>query len=154
MGFSDLASQIIMFIAVITVATGLVVAFNSSVTEASNSMRIRTDSLSLTMRTDVTIDMVSYEDATNTTFVYVRNTGRTMLDINQTDIYLNGLRVPRNSTYRTIEILEDTDVINPGIWDPTEQVLIKIFQELNNTSTHEVTVTTEYNTKDTEKFSI
>ncbi len=154
MGFSDLASQIIMFIAVITVATGLVVAFNSSVTEASNSMKIRTDTLSLTMRTDVTIDMISYEDETNTTFVYVRNTGKTMLSTNQTDVYLDGLRVPRNNTHRTIEILEDTDEINSGIWDPTEQVLIKIFEELNSTATHEIAVTTEYNTKDTEKFSI
>jgi archaellum component FlaG (FlaF/FlaG flagellin family) len=154
MGFSDLATQIIMFIAVITVATGLVIAFNSSVTEASNSMKVKTDSLSLTMRTDVTIDMVSYEEASNTTFVYVRNTGKTMLTTNQTDVYLNGFRIPRNESHRTIEVLEDTDNLNIDIWDPTEQILIKIFSELNDTTTHEITVTTEYNTKDTEQFSI
>ena len=154
MGFSDLATQIIMFIAVITVATGLIVVFNASVTEASNSVRIRTDTLSLTMRTDITIDMVSYESSTNTTFVYVRNTGKTMLTPNQTDVYLNGFRIPRNESYRTIEIIEDTDLINPGVWDPSEQIIIKIFQELNSSVIHEVTVATEYNVQQTEKFSV
>ena len=154
MGFSDLATQIIMFIAVITVATGLIVVFNASITEASSSIRIRTDTLSQTMRTDITIDMVSYEASTNTTFVYVRNTGRTMLNVNQTDVYLNGFRVPRNETFRSIEVIEDTDLINPGAWDPTEQVLIKIFYELNSSTIHEVTVATEYNVQDSEKFSV
>ena len=154
MGFSDLATQIIMFVAVITVATGLIVVFNASITEASNSIRIRTDTLSLTMKTDISIDMIAYDSATNTTYVYVRNTGKTMLTTNQTDVYLNGFRVPRNETFRTIEVIEDTDLINPGIWDPTEQVLIKIFHELNSSVIHEVTVTTEYNVQETEKFSV
>ena len=154
MGFSDLATQIIMFIAVITVATGLVIVFNVSISEASDSVRIRTDALSLSMKTDITIDMVTHDSNTNTTYVYIRNTGKTMLTVNQTDVYLNGFRVPRNETMRSIELIEDTDLINPGIWDPTEQVLITINYELDSSVIHEVTVTAEHNVQDSEKFSI
>ncbi|MFW6231199.1 MAG: hypothetical protein ACOC32_04220, partial [Nanoarchaeota archaeon] len=151
MGFSGLASQIIMFIAVITVASGLVIVFNTSISETSSSIEAKTDTLALTMKTDVTIDMISYDDATNTTYVYIKNTGKTTLTTNNTDIYLNGFRVERNISKRTIEVLSDTDTINPGSWDPKEQVLIKVMERLNSSTSHKVTITTEYDVKDTEE---
>lgn len=154
MGFSELATQMIMFVAVITVASGLVIVFNTSVTKTSNSIQTKTDTLAQTMKTDVTIDMVSYDSSSNTTYVYVKNTGKTQLQVNDTDVYLNGFRISRNTTNRTIEVLPDTDTINPGIWDPKEQILIKVFDKLNSSTTHKVTITTEYDVQDTEEFSI
>ncbi|MFP4656063.1 MAG: hypothetical protein ACLFNK_00610 [Candidatus Woesearchaeota archaeon] len=154
MGFSGIASQIIMFIALITIATGLVVVFNTNIREASTSLRIQSNAMALSMRTDVTIDMVSHDQEMNTTHVYVRNTGRTQLNHNDTDVYLDGLRVPRNDTNRTIQLLEDTDQVNEGVWDPSEQILIEIFMPLDETETHEVSIITDHDGRDEKKFTV
>ncbi len=153
MGFSGLTSQIIMFIAVITVATGLVVVFNTSISEATTSLQIRSNAMALSMRTDITIDMVSHDPDINTTYVYVRNTGRTQLNQNNTDVYINGLRIPRNESNRTVELLEDTDLINEGVWDPSEQVKVEVFKELENATTHEVSILTDNDGRADKKFS-
>ncbi|MFP4117899.1 MAG: hypothetical protein ACLFTR_03160 [Candidatus Woesearchaeota archaeon] len=154
MGFSGIASQIIMFIALITIATGLVVVFNTNIREASTSLRIQSNAMALSMRTDVTIDMVSHDQEMNTTHVYIRNTGRTQLNHNDTDVYLDGLRVPRNDTNRTIQLLEDTDQVNEGVWDPSEQILIEIFMPLDETETHEVSIITDHDGRDEKKFTV
>ncbi len=154
MGFSGIASQIIMFIAVITIATGLVVVFNANIREASASLRMQSSSMALSMRTDVTIDMVSHDDDINTTFIYVRNTGRTQLNHNNTDVYINGRRIPRDNGNRTIELLEDTDLINEGIWDPSEQVLISVFQSLEDDKTHEVSLISDHDGRAEKRFTV
>lgn len=154
MGFDGLASQLIMFIAVITIASGIVIAVSSSLQEATNSMTTHTDSLTLSIKTDVTIDIVSHDDNENVTYIYVKNTGKTPLKLNYTDVYLNGFRIPRNDTNRTIEVLSDTDTLNTGVWDPKEEIMIKVFQTLNAATSHKVTITTQYDVQDSEEFSI
>ncbi len=153
MGFSGMASQIIMFIAVITIATGLVVVFNTNIQEASASLRMQSSAMALSMRTDITIDMVSHNQDMNTTYVYIRNTGRTELNQNNTDVYVNGLRIPRDENNRTIELLEDTDLVNPGIWDPSEQVLIEVFMPLDDDKTHEVSIITDHDGRAEKRFT-
>lgn len=149
-----MASQVIMFIAVVTVTSILVVVFNGYITDTSNSITIKNDFLVNQLKSDISIDVVSYDSGINTTSVYVKNTGKVALKVNDTDIYLNGLRIPRNDTNRTIEVLVDTDSVNPGIWDPKEEVLIQVFQKLNSSFSHDVIVSTQYDAKDTEEFSI
>jgi archaellum component FlaG (FlaF/FlaG flagellin family) len=153
MGFSGLASQVIMFIAVITVTSILVVVFNGYITNTSNSIAIQNDYLVNQLKSDISIDVVSYAND-NTTMIYVKNTGKVALRLNDTDVYLNGLRIPRNVTNRNIEVLSDTDTINPGTWDPKEQVLIEVYQKLNDTLSHKVIVSAQYDVKDIEEFSI
>lgn len=154
MGFSDITSQIIMFIAVITIATGLVIVFNSNIQEASASLRMQSNSMTLSMRTDITIDMVSHNSDLNITYVYIRNTGRTELNQNNTDVYINGLRVPRNNDNRSIELLPDTDLINPGIWDPSEQILIKVYASLENDRNHKISIISDYDGRADKKFTV
>lgn len=154
MGFSGLASQMIMFIAVITIASGVVIVVNSNIQEATSSVETHTDSLAMSIKTDITIDLISHQNDENVTYVYIKNTGKTKLRLNETDVFFNGFRIPRNISNRSIEVLSDTDSINSGVWDPEEEVLIKIFQKLSVTSSHKVTITTQYEASDSEEFSI
>jgi archaellum component FlaG (FlaF/FlaG flagellin family) len=154
MGFSGMASQVIMFIAVITVTTVLVIVFNGYVNEASNSLNIKNDYLSKQMKTDISIDVVSYDSSSDTTYIYVKNTGKISLKLNDTDVYLNGFRIPRSDTNRSIEVLSDTDTINPGTWDPKEEVLVKVYQALSSSTSHKVIVSTQYDASDMDEFSI
>lgn len=149
-----MASQVIMFIAVVTVTSFLVVAFNGYISETSSSITMKNDYLVNQIKSDISIDVVSHNAVSDTTFVYVKNTGKISLKLDDTDIYFNGLRVPRNDTNRTIEILSDTDTINTGIWDPKEEVLIKVYQSLSGTESHKVIVAAQYDIKDLEEFSI
>ena len=154
MGFSGMASQVIMFIAVISVTSILVVVFNGYITDTSNSITIKNDYLVKQLKSDISIDVVSYDSSSDTTLVYVKNTGKIALRTNETDVYLNGLRIPRNESNRTIQVLTDTDPINPGTCDPKEQVLVKAFQRLNSSYSHKVIISAEYEVSDLEEFSI
>ena len=51
------------------------------------------------------------------------------------------------------DLLEDTDEINEGIWDPGEQVNVRIFKDLEEDNTYELTVITQYDGEDTASFS-
>ena len=127
MAFGDLATQIILFIAVIGLATGVVAGMKVHVDKTASSMALQQSRISDKIETDITIEIVSYETGTpNQVVAYIKNTGNKVLDINKTDAYLDDLRVPRLAVNRSIEVIADTDTTNTGYWDPGEEALIKI----------------------------
>jgi archaellum component FlaF (FlaF/FlaG flagellin family) len=96
---------------------------------------------------------LSFSNDTKTTHIYLKNTGQTLLDPSKFDVYIDGIRIPRNDSNRTIEVLADTDTINLGILDPKEGLHIQVFGDIREDVTHEVTVTTQYETRDSDFFS-
>lgn len=152
MGFSSVTSQLIMFIAVMSLSTGLIVVFKNYVDESSGAMTSQWDTMSNNIKTDITITNVNWNNDTNTTTVHVLNTGKTTLDIEKTDIYLDGQFIPRSALNRTINVTPSTDTRSVGLWDPKELVEIKIFKGLGS-DTHYVDVSTQFGIKDTETFS-
>lgn len=152
MGFGTIAANIIMFIAIVTIATGFVFYFNMQTQEISTSLESQNKRLRDELRTDITITSVSYDNSTNppTTTAYVKNTGKTKLELNATDIYIDGLRKERGD--RTISVEADTQVANSLIWDPGEIVKIEVNENLSNT-VHQVRVVTSNGIFDEDIFS-
>jgi archaellum component FlaF (FlaF/FlaG flagellin family) len=153
LGFSVVTTHVILFIAAIGIATGLLFGIKNFSDTAESSINMKADDYNNKIKTSIQVEMISFDEDRNITNVYVRNTGRTMLDPLKMDVYLDGVRIPRNSTNRTIEVTDDTDLINEGIFDPKETIHIAIFGYVDDLRTHDVTVTTPYEVKDSETFS-
>ncbi|MCA9478566.1 MAG: hypothetical protein KC535_05455 [Nanoarchaeota archaeon] len=133
----------IMFIAVMALSVTVVTVFKNVVDDTTTSLKIQGDAVSNSLKTDITIESMSYSNITDITSVGLRNTGRTKLDISMVDIYLDGEYIPRNDTNRTIIIEPTTDVRNPGIWDTNEIVTIEIFKTLQD-GDHVLAISSQY----------
>ena len=154
MGASTVASQVIFFIAIMGITTGLVIVFNNYVDDTSSSTRAQWTLMSNNLKTDVTVTSVTYNAAASpdNTTIYLLNTGKTRLDINQTDIYLDGY-IHRNDGNRSITIEASTDTVDTGIWNEKEVVRIVVFKDLTASTTYQVCVTTQYGTRSWDSFS-
>ncbi len=151
MGFSNIATTIIMFIAVLILATSVIITLRTNVDQTQASMRTQADLLNNQIKTNTDITSSNYSAGTTT--VYIINNGKTLLKLDRIDIYLDNEFIPRNDSNRTIEIEPSTDTKNPGLWDPNEIVKIEVFKTLGS-GTHTSKVTTQYGTIDEDTFSI
>ncbi len=140
---SGIISTMIMFVAIISLTVGAVSVFKNVIDDTSTSMKIQGDAVSNSIKTDLTIESVVYSNVTDITTIGVRNSGRTKLDIDLIDMYLDGIYIPRDILNRTIAIESSTDVRNPGIWDNDEIVQIQIFKVLQD-GDHVLAISTQY----------
>jgi archaellum component FlaF (FlaF/FlaG flagellin family) len=150
MGFGNVATMIIMFIAVMLMATGAIVSIRAQIDKTQSSMQTQADFLNNQIKTNVQITQVNYSAGETT--LYAINNGKTILQIAKVDVFLDAEFVPRNDTNRTIALEASTDITNPGLWDPDE-VLKVIINKVINSGQHRVIMTTQYGTKDEELFS-
>lgn len=150
MGFGDLASQLILFIAIVTISIGVIFIFNSFIAESTSAVSSRQDFLSNQLRTSLTIESVSY--ANSQVILYVRNTGDTILRPNTSTVYINQERVPLNQDIAFV-LEQDTDTRNIGFFDPNEILKITINRTLEPAQTHTVLLVSQYNTRSTFDFS-
>lgn len=124
MGFGTAAANMIFFIAVLTISSGLIFYMNNYAAETTARLTDQKNRMSDELMTSIIITQATYFEEENTTIAYARNNGRTKLEKNRVDVYLSKQRVPL--TEFTIEVEPDTDLGNPGIWDPGETVKITI----------------------------
>ena len=153
MGSSTVASHAIMFIAVMTMATSLVVVFKGYVDTTSSAIITQQKFMADQLKTDISISHINYDNTTNKTYVYLKNTGKTKLDIDYVDIYIDSERIPRNGLNRSIQVLADTEITNTGTWDPKEDIEIIVNKTIDVNETHTVIITSSYEGKDTDTFS-
>ncbi|MBN2567599.1 hypothetical protein JXB02_05975 [Candidatus Woesearchaeota archaeon] len=153
MGFSSVTAHLIMFIAVMGLATGLVATFKNYVDSNNDAMSAQWTYMSNNIKTDITISNSGYDNVTNLTTVYAQNTGKTQLDPDYVDVYIDDLFIPRDTSNRTIQIVPSTDTSNPGVWDPKEILEIVVNGSLADGS-HTVDVATQYGVADTDTFSV
>lgn len=155
MGFSNVASALILVIAAMTLTTGVVMSFKDYFDRTKSSVALAQAEITKEIKTSIKIDVIKFENSTNTTKIYVKNSGNQKLDIDKVDVYINKVYIPRNAQNRTIEILSDTVVIDDTNWDPKEQVLIQVFNfSLSKTQINELIITTQFNGKDFEEFTV
>ena len=150
MGFGTVAAQIIFFIAVIMIASAFILSMNEQMQQNTQSLRIQNERMSEQILSDISIMSITYNETTELLTIYVRNSGRTKLDFALTDVFINGLRVPR--TQRVIQMEPDTIVGNPLLWDPSEVLRIQTTQSLSNTI-HTIRVVAENEASDQETIS-
>lgn len=154
MGASTVVTHVILFIAVLSIASGLLVVIKNYADQTEGTFVQKADEYNKVIKTEIHIEVVYYDNLTNNTLVYVKNTGQTAMDPAQVDIYIDGIRIPRSSDNRTIEVQADTEVINTGLWDPKEVLYIRARLDLSEDISHEVMISTPYSIQDSETYSI
>lgn len=148
MGFGTIVANIMMFIAIIMVTTGVIFVMNIYVQETQESLTEQKNRLVEELRTSITINSINYNSTQLT--IYVTNTGTTNLDMNSIDLFIDGIRVSR--TQRTTEIEPDTQIGGPTVWNPRE--MIKIETNTTMTGTVLIRITTPQGAFDQELISI
>ncbi|MBD3209214.1 hypothetical protein GF367_02235 [Candidatus Woesearchaeota archaeon] len=150
MGFGNVATTIILFIAVMLLATGVIITINNHVQQSQDSMKIQADALNNQIKTSILITEVNY--TSGNLVLYITNDGKTTLKTSKVDVFVDADFIPRNTTGRNITIEPSTDTTNPGLWDPDEVLKINVTKTLD-AGQHRVAVTTQYGNKDEELFS-
>jgi archaellum component FlaF (FlaF/FlaG flagellin family) len=154
MGMSTIITHVILFIAVISIASGLLIGIKNFADQSESAFNTKKDEFNQQIGTDITIEVIHYNNQTDQTSIFVKNTGLTIMKPSQIDVYIDGLRIPRNDTNRSIAVLSDTDTVDIGFWNPKEELKIVVNLALNENKSHDVIVTTPYETSDTETFSV
>jgi archaellum component FlaG (FlaF/FlaG flagellin family) len=152
MGFGTIVANIVLFISVLLLATAMVGVFKGSIESTSDSLNTKTDYLSKKISTNLEVNSVVFDNSTNTTTAIVLNSGSTILDIDNVDVFIDGFFIPRNASNRTIRVLPSTEVRDSGLWNPSELIEVKIFKYLDNSS-HTFAITTQYGNKAEERIS-
>jgi archaellum component FlaG (FlaF/FlaG flagellin family) len=150
-GESTIIANLILFIAVMGMTSATVFIFKNLLDEGASAAADEQDRAVGVMRTDFAIPSAVYNPGTVT--VYVKNTGQKSFDPGDIDVYVNGLRVPRNESNRTIDVVADTDTTNSGIWDGGEDLEIAVFRTFAIPATHTVTIYTPNGVKREAVFS-
>jgi len=89
----------------------------------------------------------SYPDLNRTT-VLVINEGKMKLHLDEIDIYLPQRISPENISYN---ITEESDVLDPGLWNPKEVANFTIFHDLKNDTEYSLVMSNEFGIKASEK---
>lgn len=154
MGFGAIVANLIMFISVLIVATGVVSVIQNTVDDSTTSMRIESDRLSKEIQTHIEIIGTNYDNDTETLTVTALNTGKTILKTELINVFVDNSLIPRNDQNRTIRVEPTTEIKNPGLLDPNEVLEVQVFTVLDNESDHTITLADQYGTREDELFSI
>jgi archaellum component FlaG (FlaF/FlaG flagellin family) len=151
MGFGTIFVQIIFFILFFMALVGFFSISKAIAIDNKTSIMLREQTAMNKIKSEITIYNLSYYSGEGIISIYVNNTGKLKLKQEELDIYVDGSRIPRDQTNRTIKILPQ-DFLNPTLWDPDESIEINVTYSLS-TGTHYVDVITEYSTDDTQIIS-
>lgn len=136
--FGGVASTLIMFIAIITVTTGLVISFMNYTQTTKQSFDSQTDLASNKLRTSISISNIYYNESNDYLYVYVKNIGETKLPSQELDFYIN------DHFEDNFSVLKASDLVTPvEIFEPQQTVVISEYKPLNS-GTHKVKVVTGY----------
>ncbi len=154
MGFSTIGGFIIMFFALLIVASAFITIQARLADSMTLSNNIQKEKITREMNTKIEIINATYDNGTSPaeTTMYIRNTGSEKLDMGYVDVFIDNVRIPRDDANRTIEFAPGSDVFNPLQWDPDETIIVVVKMDLSHEA-HMATATTEYGIKDAAIFS-
>ena len=136
MGFSTLVAQVVLFGVMITIFITYTITMGAYIYKTDNSLYSSYETLELKLNTEMTAINATYSASKKDITTYIKNTGKTKIDTEYLDIYLDSERIARNDTSLSITIQSSTEIKNPGIWDPKETIQIIIDKRIDETGTH------------------
>lgn len=151
-GAENVIAALILFIAVMALATTTTIVFKNYLDKSSNAVNEQQQRSVDVMKTSFTIASAAYDGA-STTYIYAKNTGSTRFDPDDIDLYIDGVRIQRNESFRNISVATDTDTTNTGIWDPNEELEIEYYNTFSVSETHTATIILPNGVSAEEEFS-
>jgi archaellum component FlaF (FlaF/FlaG flagellin family) len=156
MGFDSIASQAIMFIAVLGASAMLIVAFDSQLSTTSDAMATQQDALTYQIKTNINIETANYNNSAPRVTFYARNTGKTALKIDKLSIYVSNTWIGNATSSRNVTVLPDTMAAgssNENVWDPNEVIMGNLSIALSPGSVYTLRIISQYQTEETFEFT-
>ncbi len=137
---AGLASKTIFFITTLFVTITVAIVFLNSIESSNSAISFQQNSLDNIFRTKIKIESFGYNQNANQVIIYVRNIGLTSLNINDLAIYFDTEKIS-SCQYFNISITDDSNTLNPRLWDPKEVIRI-IFKKTLNNNMYKLLITT------------
>jgi len=147
MGFSDVATQLLFFIAVIGLSAGVIYTFGVYLDQTRGAMTDKQQYLIGQLRTDLAI--ANIDNSSGHLHIYVKNVGKQQLKTSCISLFVDSAWV--NLTSSTI--VDPTTNADVTVWVPEGTIKIKpTSAELGSSSVHEAKVVTCNGVTETEYF--
>lgn len=144
----DAISSMVLFIAVLGISIAVVVGFQQFTVDAQSSVKNQQDALSKKINTQYIISNFIYDSSTNTSTMYIKNTGETQLG---TELF---------SFFIATEYVSNPTIVNADtgvfsrVMNPQDVIRVDIPQVNLSAGVYEVRVVSEYGNVVEETFSV
>ncbi len=154
MGFSSIGAFIMLFFSLLIIISTFVLIYSNLVESTNLTYNTQHDRIEHELHTSIEIENISVNTGTtpDTVTIYITNTGTNKIDTDYLDVYIDGMKIPRDNDNRTMSFAPGSTFINPLQWDSGETLKIDVYKDIDN-STHVAQVTTQYSVKDLMTFS-
>lgn len=146
-GFGEVASTLIMFIAVLGVTIGVVISFQNFVIDTQGSFEDQQELTSNKLKTAISISNTYYNDSSQRLYVYVKNIGGVSLNTEIFDIYVDG------QFQDSFDVVSPTNFSNTLEILPVQDTLTMIVNKTLSQGTHNVRVVTEFGVSEEDSFN-
>jgi len=137
MGLSTTYANLVMFTLTATVLFVLMATYSQSLIKLSPEIDAARDHLA--ERVDTSVQIASVTTSVNDVIVYAVNNGKSDINLNCTDFYLDRTYVARDDIDE-LTVLNTS--IDPGIWNPTEWMKMRTEYETDDGQPHELRLVT------------
>ncbi len=146
-GSGEAVSTLIMFIAVVSITTGLVIAFFNYTQNTQHSFDMQNKLTNNKLKTSITVTNVHYDELSLSLRVYVKNIGQTNLDTSKFDVFFNNEFIGNFSALNPVNLSEDLRLLIPY------QTVTLVFNQTPDLGTNQIKVLTEYGVGDQVSFN-
>lgn len=147
-GFGSIVSSLIMFIAIISVSTVVVISFKNQVFQTNDAINQQNDFITQKIKTTISISNVFYNSTSNQVFIYVKNLGETSLHTKLFDLFLDEEYTSNFLVKKAEDLTTDVEILTP------QQTLVIIANKTLNTGSHSLTLVSEFGNREKENFNI
>lgn len=137
-GFGDAVSTLIMFIAVVSVSTGLVIAIKNYALSTQDSISFQNKVVNNQLKTSIDITNMVYNSTSNNTYVYLKNIGETKLETQLFDFFLDDVYITNYSVYYAEDTSKSMNMLMPG------ETALFIKNKFLSSGTHSVKLVSGY----------
>lgn len=143
----DAISTLILFIAVISISLGIVIAFQQFVVQTQSGLENQQDILSNKLNTQYIVSNVIYNSTSNISSIYIKNTGTTELTTGLLSFFVA-------EEYISNPIIVNADTSSSTkVFSPQDTILVNASVDLTS-GIYEVRVISEFGNVVEETFSV
>ncbi len=129
MSFGEVATQLILFIAIMGIVAGLVVYFNDYIASTRGAMGDQRKYVTSQLRTEITIPTVYYaaQPGNDDVWVYVKNVGKETLGTDCVNVFVDNKFIELAAA----DIVYAGNLSEADLWRPEETLLLNASDEVD-----------------------
>lgn len=147
-GFGSIISSLIMFIAIISVSTVVVISFKNQVFQTNDAINQQNDFINQKIKTNIAVSNIYYNSSSEKVYIYVKNLGETDLHTKLFDLYIDKQYLSNFSKKEANNPSLDLKTLSP------QKTMLLIVDKKLNPGSHSLTLVTQYANREKAYFNI